>query len=109
MLFDFRKLIALWKVPRFHTFVLLGATCEWVVCGVILTGERRSIRRKTCHIASSSTKIVRDLNWDRTRAFVVKRPASFSVGGEVLQFVPLREHRALPLERQISLFCAGKR
>jgi len=78
----------LWKVPRLHTFVLLGATCEWAVGGMILTGERRSIRRKTCHIASSSTKNVHDLNWDRTRAFAVKRPATFSVGGEVLQFVP---------------------
>ena len=73
----------------------------------MLTGERRSTRRKKCHSASSSTKIVHDLNWDRTRAFAMKRPASFSVGGEVLQFVPHREHSALPLERQISLCCAG--
>jgi hypothetical protein len=92
-----------------RTFVLLEATCEWTVGGMILTGEKRSTRRRTCHSASSSTKILHDLTWDRSRAFALKKPASFSVGDKVLQFVPHREHSALPIKRQTSLCCAGKR
>ena len=56
----FRKRIAIWKVPRFHPFVLLvTALCrsKWVgnIGGMAVTGENGSTRRKTYHNANVST------------------------------------------------------
>jgi hypothetical protein len=52
VLFDFRKSIAVWKVPRFRTSVLVRATCRWrwvlTIGRMILTGEKLSTMGKTC-------------------------------------------------------------
>ena len=52
VLLDFRKSIAVWKVPRFRTSLLGRATCRWrwvlTIGGIILAGEMLSTRGKTC-------------------------------------------------------------
>jgi hypothetical protein len=55
-----RKSVYPWKVPRLRPFVLLVRKIhEWKgVCGIgeiILAGKNRSMRRKSCSSATSST------------------------------------------------------
>jgi len=64
MLPNFRKNRAFWKVPRLRPSVLLvRATCRciraWSTVRMILTGDNRSTRRKTCLSATlSATNLI---------------------------------------------------
>jgi hypothetical protein len=57
---DFQKSIAFWKAPRLLSFVLLvRSTCTWrwiwSVRAMILTGENRSSKRKSCSTVTLTT------------------------------------------------------
>jgi hypothetical protein len=55
---------AFWKHPRLCPFVLLVSLYVWSIGGVLLTGENRSTRRKTCAIATLCTT---NLTWIELR------------------------------------------
>jgi len=107
MLPNFRKTTALWKVTRLRPSILLvPATCRCIrACStvrMIVTGENRSTRRKTCPSANlSATNLLRtglkshpSLRGDRTLLIWIIHTNSVSASRKILS-VPVTKHSQL--------------
>ena len=74
---NFRNSIAFWKFPRLWPLVLLSkvvSTRRWVwsICGILLTGENCSTRRKVWPSPTFPIQIAHGLGWNRTRTSAVR-------------------------------------